>query len=285
MSRLAEPHAGVLVDRHVDQDGAAELRERAALLPEITLGPREAADLDLVATGAASPLTGFMGLRDYRSVLDRLRLADATPWPIPFTLPVTVAEMASALSHRAAALKDPEGRLRAVLEVTDAFVRDPREEALALYATDDPGRPAVAYLLSRPTGTLGGPVHVLPSLERRTWRPAPPHDVRSMARRERWTGLKAVATTDGGGCLEPTGAARPALLPVPRVAVRRSPGRDAFLQAIVLKNFGAREVIFEYQRTDWLAASPEIAPEDLGITPLWFVTAQGGRTDRRVAHA
>lgn len=285
MSRLAEPYAGVLVDRVVEEDRFTELRERAGNLPVIKLALREAADLDLVASGAASPLAGFMGLRDYRSVLDGLRLADATPWPVPFTLAVTVAEMASALSHRAAALMDSQGRLRAVIEVTDAFVRDPREEARALYATDDPGHPGVAYLRSRPTGTLGGPVHVLRPIRPRASSPVSPRDLRAMARRERWTGLRGVATTDGGGCLEPTGAARPVLLPVPRVAVRRSPGRDAFLQAIVLKNFGAREVIFEYQRTDWLAASPDVAPEDLGITPLWFITGERRRVERRVAHA
>ena len=273
------------MDRHVaDEDRAAELRDRAARLPELTLSAREAADLDLVATGAASPLSGFMGLHDYRSVLDRLQLADGTPWPVPFTLAVTVGEVASVLRHRAAALRDPQGRLRAVIEVTDAFVRDPRDEARALYGTEDPAHPGVAYLSSRPTGTLGGPVHVLPPFEPRASRPAPPRDVRAMARRQKWTGLRAVATTDGAGCLEPTGGARPTLLPVPRVAVRRSPGRDAFLQAIVLKNFGAREVFFEYDRADWLAASPEVAPEDLGITPLWFITADHRRVSRRVAH-
>lgn len=87
MTRLAEPHAGVLVDRFVDVDQAAELRDRAARLPQLTLTAREAADLDLVASGAASPLPGFMGLRDYRSVLERLRLADGTPWPVPSRSP------------------------------------------------------------------------------------------------------------------------------------------------------------------------------------------------------
>jgi hypothetical protein len=60
------------------------------------------------------------------------------------------------------------------------------------------------------------------------------------------------------------------------VAVRLAAGRDAFLQAIVLKNYGALDVFFEHDRADWLAASPELLPEDLGITPLWFVAARPG---------
>ena len=268
MLRLAEPHAGALVNRFAEDEEMEALRARAARLPRLTLGSRELADLELVATGAASPLTGFMGHRDYRSVLERLRLADGTPWPVPFTLPVTVADMATALQHRAAALWDASGTLRALIDVSDAFVRDPREEARALYGTGRPTHRGVRHLLSRPTGTLGGRITVVPAAGGGEAELVP-RDVRATARRERWAGLRAVAATDGAGCLEPIGGAAPALLAVPRVAVRRAPGRDAFLQAIVLKNFGAREIVFEYDRADWLAVSPDLAPENLGIAPVW----------------
>lgn len=282
MSRLAEPHGGVLVNRTADEGVARALRQRAGSLPAIALAPREAADLELIATGAASPLEGFMGLRDYRSVLDGLRLANGTPWPMPFTLPVTIPVMAAALRHRAAALHDASGRLRAIVEVRDAYVRDPREEARALYGTDDPVDRRVERLLSRPAGTVGGPVTVLP-VPGRPERPQPaPGDVRATARRQRWVGLRGAATLDGGGCLEVVGG-RPALLPVPRVAVRHAPGHDAFLQAIVLKNFGAREVLFEHDRADWIAASARVLPEDLGVAPIWVLAAR--REDVRAHHA
>jgi sulfate adenylyltransferase len=275
MLRLAEPHAGVLVDRLVDDERGRALRTRAGQLPRLTLSPREEADLELIATGAASPLEGFMGERDYRSVLRTLRLADGTPWPVPFTLAVTISEMATVLRHRAAALWDARGRLRAVLEATDAFVRDPREEARALYGTDDPSRRGVAHVLSRPTGMIGGRITVFRAHDEDY---PSPHEVRETARQQRWQGLRAVAALEGLGCLEPMGSDRPALLPAPRVAIRRAPGRDAMLQAIVLRNFGAREVLFEYDRADWLAASPDLAPEDLGIAPVWVVAVRMSRS-------
>lgn len=275
MLRLPEPHAGVLVNRIADDEVTGALRDRAARLPQLTLTPREIADLELIATGAASPLNGFMGVRDYRSVLDRLQLSDGTPWPIPFTLAVTISELATALRHRGAALRDGRGRLRAVLDVSDAYVRDPREEARALYGTDQPAPRQVAYLLSRPAGTLGGGVTVLPALASREPTLPRPRAVREAARSQGWAGLRAVAALDGFGCLEPIGGARPTLLAVPRVAVRQAPGRDAFLQAIVLKNFGAQEVMFEHDRADWLHVSPQVAPEDLGIAPVWVVGVRG----------
>jgi hypothetical protein len=159
---------------------------------------------------------------------------------------------------------------------TPAAIQGPRctEEARALYGTDDPSFPNVADLLSRPAGTLGGPVTALPTGDA-TRRALPPSDVRATARRQRWEGLRGVATLDGGGCLEPVGGSRPALLPIPEIAIRHARGRDAFLQAIVLKNFGAREVLFEHDRTDWLAASPRVLPEDLGLTPVWVLATRG----------
>ena len=162
MSSLVAPHGGTLVDRLVPEDEAPALRKRATSLPRLALDARELADLELVATGAASPLTGFLGHRDYRSVLDRLRLANGTPWPLPFTLAVSIPQMAAVVRAGAAALHDASGRLWGVVEATDTYVRDPLDEATALYRTEDPAHPGVAYLLSRPRGLVGGPVRVLP---------------------------------------------------------------------------------------------------------------------------
>ncbi len=277
MFRLSEPHAGVLVDRFATDEEARELRDRASRLPQLALDDREIADLDLIATGAASPLTGFLGLRDYESVLGRLRLANGTPWPVPFTLAVTVAQMASVLREGAAALRDKEGRLRSIITVTDAFVRSAHEEAEAMYGTADPAHPGVRYLLSRPTGLVGGPVTALPVSDGdERLRPAGPREVRVTARRRMWAGLTGLATKEGLGCLEGVGGPqRSVLLGTPPVAVRHAPGRDALLQAIVLKNYGAREVLLEYERSDWLDVSSRFDGEDLGITPHWLIS--GGR--------
>jgi sulfate adenylyltransferase len=162
MSTLVEPHGGTLVDRIVPAEEVEGLRHRAESLPLLTLDARELADLELIATGAASPLTGFLGSADYRSVLDRLRLADDTVWPLPFTLAVTDADRDAVRAVGEAALGDARGRVWGVLRLGEVFTRDPREEARAVYGTDDPAHPGVAYLLARPRTLLGGSVRVLP---------------------------------------------------------------------------------------------------------------------------
>lgn len=160
MSDQVRPHGGELVNRIVDDDAAAALRARAASLPRIVLDGREQADLELIATGAASPLRGFLTRPDYTRVVEEMRLADGTVWPLPFTLAVDDATRA-ALGD-AASLVDGAGRLWGVIEIAEVFERDPLAEAQGVYGTTDASHPGVAYLLQRPRWLAGGEVHVLP---------------------------------------------------------------------------------------------------------------------------
>jgi len=156
------PHGGSLVDRFVPADEVAAFAAAAARLPRLTLDARELADLELLATGAASPLTGFLGVADYQSVVARLRLADGTVWPLPLTLavPDDLRDEISAAGQ--VALFDATGRLWGTLLVDSLYRRDPKDEALHVYGTDRADHPGVAYLLSRPTLLAGGAVRVLP---------------------------------------------------------------------------------------------------------------------------
>ncbi|HXE81272.1 MAG TPA: sulfate adenylyltransferase [Vicinamibacterales bacterium] len=160
MPELVQPHGGQLVDRIVIGADAASLAAAAAKLPVLPLDGREQADLELIAVGAASPLIGFLGEADYRSVLERMRLANGVVWPLPYTL--AVPEDVSVARGAEYALRDDGGHIWGTIQVTDVFERDPLEEARAVYGTDDPAHPGVAYLLGRPRRLVGGPVRVLP---------------------------------------------------------------------------------------------------------------------------
>ena len=157
---LVTPHGGTLVDRLVPESEAAAFASRAAALPTLPIDAREQADLELIATGAASPLTGFLGNADYQSVLDRMRLADGTVWSLPFTLAVDEATKVAVGEERG--LVDANGRLWGTITITDVFTRDPLVESRAIYGTDDAAHPGVAYLLGRPKQLVGGSVRVLP---------------------------------------------------------------------------------------------------------------------------
>lgn len=157
---LVSPHGGTLVDR-ITSDPAA-LTARAADLPRVTLDARELADLELIAIGAASPLTGFVGKLDYDSILATTRLASGTVWPFPFTLALGDGSLSSASPGAQLSLYDATGRLWGVLRAGDVYTRDTERELDAVYGTRDPSHPGVAYTLSRPTTLVGGEVDVLP---------------------------------------------------------------------------------------------------------------------------
>ena len=106
------------------------------------LDARELADLELIATGAASPLRGFLGSADYASVLEHLRLANGTVWPLPFTLAVKPQTARALAPGSNAALADADGRSCGPSSTSsEVFERDPVAESQAVYGTDDAAHP------------------------------------------------------------------------------------------------------------------------------------------------
>ena len=143
----------------VGDEQAEALKAQSLDLPSITLGQRHLCDLELLLNGGFSPLTGFMDEPAYESVLERLRLPDASVWPMPVTLDVDEA-MAQTLEPGArVALRDGEGFMLAILTVNTCWKVDRDQEAERVYGTCSNRHPGVRYLHEQ-TGThyVGGAV-------------------------------------------------------------------------------------------------------------------------------
>jgi sulfate adenylyltransferase len=140
-------YGGELVDLLVDNHRRLELKAQSREWPSWDLTQRQLCDVELLLTGGFSPLNGFLGRRDYESVRDKMRLADGTLWPIPVTLDVS-PDLAKQLdSGSRLALRDPEGVILAVLNVTEIWQPDLKAEAEAVFGTVDRGHPSVSMLL------------------------------------------------------------------------------------------------------------------------------------------
>jgi sulfate adenylyltransferase len=148
-SHLVSPHGGELVDRTGERPDGLESLEA------VRLTPRELADLDMLASGALSPLTGFMAQADYERVVEEMRLSSGLAWALPVCLAVPEAP-----STDRVALADEQGRALAVLDVDEVFGYDKEREAERCFRTTDDAHPGVARLYAQHDRYLAGRVTV-----------------------------------------------------------------------------------------------------------------------------
>ncbi|HEY8414298.1 MAG TPA: adenylyl-sulfate kinase, partial [Thermaerobacter sp.] len=127
------PHGGTLVWRTLEEDARAAALERALSLPSIRLDELALSDLELIGTGALSPLEGFMGRADYECVVEGMRLASGLVWPLPVTLAVSRREVAGLREGGEVALVDGHGRPAGLMKVTEIFTYDKEREARLVF--------------------------------------------------------------------------------------------------------------------------------------------------------
>ena len=143
-AELIQPYGGKLVDLLAVGEERESIMSRATLLPRLQLTQRNLCDLELLATGAFSPLRKFMGKDDYLSVLESMRLAGGTLFPIPITL--TVAPNPNISEGAEIALADEHNDLLAIMRVEEIFEWNRKREAKLAYGTTDPRHPLVAEM-------------------------------------------------------------------------------------------------------------------------------------------
>jgi sulfate adenylyltransferase len=152
--QLIAPHGGELVDRTGPRPDDVEQLEI------VTLTSRELSDLDMLASGALSPLEGFMNREDYERVVEEMRLANGLAWALPVCLAVDSAPQGDRV-----ALADESGRLVAVLEVEETYEYDREREAEQCFRTTDDAHPGVARLYGQKPLYLAGRVTVFERAE------------------------------------------------------------------------------------------------------------------------
>src|SRR6266498_3377205 len=118
---MTSPHGGTLVNLLADPQRAADLQAASRTWPSWDLTPRQLCDLELLANGGFSPLTGFMTRGDYDPVCESMRLADGALWPMPITLDVSETFAGKLAAGQQIALRDPEGVMLGVLHVEDIW--------------------------------------------------------------------------------------------------------------------------------------------------------------------
>ncbi len=156
---LIPPYGGTLVDLRAPDEALPDLRAGAGTLSSVQLSDRAVCDLELLATGAFSPLDRFLGRTDYERVLGELRLSDGTLFPIPVTLPVEPTD--GLQLDREIALRDGKNNLLATLVVEEIYAWDRDEFTRQVLGTTDARHPLVAESRRWGAVNLSGKLTVL----------------------------------------------------------------------------------------------------------------------------
>ncbi len=158
-SALIAPYGGTLVDLMVSEEDRDDLKAYASQLPSLQLSERSVCDLELLATGAFSPLDRFMGSQDHQRVLDDMRLVNGQLFPIPITLPVDPDPTLQLDSD--VAIRNAKNELLAVMTVEDIYPWDMSEVAQKVCGTQDPRHPLVSEMYRWGKLNISGRLRVL----------------------------------------------------------------------------------------------------------------------------
>ncbi len=148
MEPLISPYKGKLINLLLDETNSERIKKASEAYPSITLTQRQQCDLELLVTGALSPLTGFMNQNDYESVINNTTLQDNTVWPLPYYLDLSRKQAENINVGDKIALHDLEGFILAVITVESKWQPDKNKEAENIYGTSDIEHPGVDYLLN-----------------------------------------------------------------------------------------------------------------------------------------
>ncbi|WP_117161811.1 sulfate adenylyltransferase [Paraliobacillus sp. X-1268] len=156
-----EAHGGTLINRQLTGTKREKAVTNAETLKDLTINAWAISDLELIGIGGFSPLTGFLGQKDYERVVKETRLADGSVWSIPITLAVTKAQAETYSIGEEIALKGEDGIIYGILQLEEKYSYDKKLEAKNIYGTTDEAHPGVQKLYKRGEIYLGGPITLL----------------------------------------------------------------------------------------------------------------------------
>ncbi len=120
-------------------------------------------EIENIATGVYSPITGFMGDDDLKSVLHSMRLKNGILWPIPILLDINEKDSLKIKIGERIGLKNESGAIFSILDVTEKFYLDKKTMIEYMYNLDDSSHPGIKQINNMKPICLAGDIELLDS--------------------------------------------------------------------------------------------------------------------------
>jgi len=142
-SSLIRPHGGKLIYRMFKNTKTLTNLDGC---PKIKLNINQQMDIEQIAIGTFSPLTGFMGKEDFESVLDNMRLTNGLIWPIPIVLDVSQEKADTLTIGEEIALVNNNEEIFAILYLEEKYNFDKEKAATKIFGTHNTKHPGVRMI-------------------------------------------------------------------------------------------------------------------------------------------
>lgn len=191
---MIKPHGGVLINRILsNEDEKKEILEQERYLPKLFLNEYQFSDLEMIATGAFSPLEGFMNKSDYENVLENMRLKNGVIWSMPVTLDIKKDENIKETDKVALYYNN---KFLGIINVEEKYEYNKRKEALSIYKTEDEKHPGVKKIYSQGEFYLGGKINLVSEIVHNDFLEYryTPNQVREIFKKKNWEKITAFQT-------------------------------------------------------------------------------------------
>lgn len=158
---MNQPHGGVLVNRIASGARKTELETKAKSLFQLTIEDRYAADIEMIANGAFSPLTGFMNKADAEGTIEKMTLSNGLLWGIPILLPSGDQHDKLNIGAEIALIEKSSGNVLAIMTVEEKFELDLMNLAQKCFKTTEDKHPGVKAVLSGGNRFIAGPLEMI----------------------------------------------------------------------------------------------------------------------------
>jgi sulfate adenylyltransferase len=158
---MNQPHGGTLVNRIVTGARKTELENKAKSLFQLPIEDRYGADVEMIANGAFSPLTGFMNKADAEGTIEKMSLSNGLLWGIPILLPTGDQHDQVEVGAEIALIERSSGQLLAVMKVEEKFELDLLNLAQKCFKTTEDKHPGVKAVLSGGNKFISGPLEMI----------------------------------------------------------------------------------------------------------------------------